>query len=450
MPQARPQAGSGPLRGNQRDAAPPPAPAQLPADIPDFTGRADQVEELCGLLSAGEEQGSPGAVPVVLVMGSGGLGKTTLAVHAAHLLAERFGDGQLYASLLGATEPVDPGEILARFLRDLGMDGGQIPVEAEERAAQYRTRLAGKRVLVVLDDARDAAQVRPLLPGSASCAVLITSRGRLPELAGSGCMDLDVLAPAEARALFERIAGHERTQAEPAATEEVLAACAGLPLAIRIAGARLASRGGWNVRTLADRLSDEHRRLDELRAGNLAVRACFEVSFASLAGATGGAVIPRTRSACWGCGPGRPSRCPRRRAARRSRSAVAEDALEVLVDVHLLDSPEPDGYRFHDLLRVYAADRAQAQESEQDRATLSPACSPGTCTPPRQRPRSSRRNIRGCRSRRRRPRSARLSSSHVDEALAWCERERAGLVAATRLAAEFGLQRSPGSCQPPR
>jgi DNA-binding SARP family transcriptional activator len=265
----------------------PPAPAQLPADIPDFTGRADQVGELCGLLSVGGEQGSPGVVPVVLVMGSGGLGKTTLAVHAAHLLAEQFADGQLYASLLGATDPADPGEILARFLRDLGMDGAQIPVEAEERAAQYRTRLAGKRVLVVLDDARDAAQVRPLLPGSASCAVLITSRGRLPELSGGRLMDLDVLAPAEARALFERVAGRERTQAEPDATVAVLTACAGLPLAIRIAGARLASRGGWNVRALAGRLSDERRRLDELRAGNLAVRACFEVSFASLAGATG-------------------------------------------------------------------------------------------------------------------------------------------------------------------
>src|SRR5262249_12607648 len=140
-------------------AAPaPPVPAQLPADIPDFTGRAGQVGELRMLLSGnGQAPGSPGAVPVVLVIGSGGLGKTTLAVHTAHLLAEQFADGQLYANLRGATEPADPGEVLARFLRDLGMDGAQVPVEPEERAAQLRTRLAGKRVLVLLDDARDAA-----------------------------------------------------------------------------------------------------------------------------------------------------------------------------------------------------------------------------------------------------------------------------------------------------
>ena len=419
---------------------PPPAPAQLPADIPDFTGRAGQVDELCGLLSAAGEQGSPGAVPVVLVMGSGGLGKTTLAVHAAHLLAERFADGQLYASLLGATEPVDPGEILARFLRDLGMDGAQIPVEPEERAAQYRTRLAGKQMLVVLDDARDAAQVQPLLPGSASCAVLISSRGRLPELAGGRLMDLDVLPQAEARALFERVAGQERVRAEPAATQEVLTACAGLPLAIRIAGARLASRGGWNVRTLAGRLSDERRRLDELRVGNLAVRASFEVSFASLAGAAGAdGVAPAHAFRMLGVWIGPSVSLPAAAALLGVGEEAAEEVLEVLVDAHLLDSPEPDRYRFHDLLRVYAADRAQAQESEQDRREavtrlltwylhtteaaariISPQHSRVALEPP--------------------PDTVHpLDFASLDDALAWCEDERAGLVAATRLAAEYGL-----------
>jgi DNA-binding SARP family transcriptional activator len=435
-------AAAGPVSAvvGERAGPTPPAPAQLPADIPDFTGRADQVGELCGLLSVGGEQGSPGVVPVVLVMGSGGLGKTTLAVHAAHLLAEQFADGQLYASLLGATDPADPGEILARFLRDLGMDGAQIPVEAEERAAQYRTRLAGKRVLVVLDDARDAAQVRPLLPGSASCAVLITSRGRLPELSGGRLMDLDVLAPAEARALFERVAGRERTQAEPDATVAVLTACAGLPLAIRIAGARLASRGGWNVRALAGRLSDERRRLDELRAGNLAVRACFEVSFASLAGATGpGGADPARVFRLLGVWTGPSISLPAAAALLGVGEQLAQDALEVLVDAHLLDSPEPDVYRFHDLLRVYAADRAQAQESEQDRREavarvlgwylhtaeaaariISPQHSRVPLEPP--------------------PSTVRpLEFPSLDDALDWCEAERAGLMAATRLAAEPGL-----------
>ena len=174
-------------RAASRAAPAHPAPAQLPADIPDFTGRAGQVEELRGLLSPdGQAPGSPGAVPVMLVVGSGGLGKTALAVHVAHLLAGRFGDGQLYANLRGATEPVDSGEVLARFLRDLGVDGARVPVEAEERAAQFRTRLAGRQVLIVLDDARDAAQVRPLLPGSASCSVLVTARWAMPELVGAG------------------------------------------------------------------------------------------------------------------------------------------------------------------------------------------------------------------------------------------------------------------------
>jgi DNA-binding SARP family transcriptional activator len=418
----------------------PPAPAQLPADIPDFTGRDGQVDELRGLLSAAGEQGSPGAVPVVLVMGSGGLGKTTLAVHAAHLLAERFADGQLFASLLGATAPADPGEVLARFLRDLGMDAAQIPVGAEERAAQYRTRLHGRRVLVVLDDARDAAQVMPLLPGSATCAVLITSRGRLPELAGSRVMDLDVLAEPEARALFERVAGEDQVRAEPAATDEVLAACAGLPLAIRIAGARLIPRGGWNVRTLAGRLSDERKRLDVLRAGNLAVRASFEVSFASLAGAAGaGGVDPVHAFRMMGVWTGPSISLPAVAGLLGVDEEAAEEALEVLAGAHLLDSPEPDRYRFHDLLRVYAADRAQAQESEQGRREavtrlltwylhtteaaariISPQHSRVALEPP--------------------PETVRpLEFATLDDALAWCESERAGLGAATRLAAGWGL-----------
>ena len=172
--------------------APVPVPAQLPAAIPDFTGRSGQVEQLHDMLAA-DGGNSPGAVRVVLVVGSGGLGKTALAVHAAHLLASQFPDGQLYANLLGATQPVAAAEVLARFLRDLGMDGHRIPLGEEERAAHFRTRLAGKRVLVVLDDAREAAQVQPLLPGSASCSVLVTARGTLPELVGSRVIDLDVL-----------------------------------------------------------------------------------------------------------------------------------------------------------------------------------------------------------------------------------------------------------------
>jgi DNA-binding SARP family transcriptional activator len=419
-----------------------PAPAQLPADIPDFTGRAGQVEELRRLLSPdGEAAASPGAVPVVLVVGSGGLGKTALAVHVAHLLADRFGGGQLYANLRGATEPVDSGEVLARFLRDLGMDGARVPVEAEERAAQFRTRLAGRQMLIVLDDARDAAQVRPLLPGSASCSVLVTARWAMPELVGSRLLDLDVLPPAEARALFGRVAGEERAGAEPAATDRVLMACAGLPLAIRIAGARLAARGGWNVRTLAGRLSNERRRLDELRAGNLAVRASFEVSFASLAGSAGsGGVDPARVFRMLGVWTGPFIALPAACALLGQEEQPVAEALEVLVDAHLLESPRPDVYRFHDLLRVYAADRAQAQESEQDRheavtrlltwylhttEAAGRVIAPQHIRVPLEPPPGPVRP---------------LEFSSLESSLAWCEHERAGVVAATRLAAEYRLR----------
>ena len=229
-----------------------PAPAQLPADVADFTGRGDQVKHLCDVLSSASADDDSGVVRIALVAGSGGLGKTSLAVHAAHRVRASFPDGQLYVDLLGATpQPVPPADVLARFLRDLGVDGREIPVDEDERAARYRTVLAGRRLLVVLDNARDAAQVRPLLPGTASCAVLVTTRSRMPDLASTRLVDLNVLDDDEALVLFTRIVGDERAAAEPEATAELLLACAGLPLAIRICAARLAARSGWTIRAMA-------------------------------------------------------------------------------------------------------------------------------------------------------------------------------------------------------
>jgi DNA-binding SARP family transcriptional activator len=419
--------------------APPPVPAQLPADIPDFTGRSEQVGRLRELLTGAGSGDSPGAVRVVLVVGSGGLGKSALAVHVAHLLASQFPDGQLYTNLLGATQPADPAEVLGRFLRDLGMEGHRIPPGEEERAAQFRTRMAGKRVLVVLDDARDAAQVMPLLPGSASCAVLVTTRNWLPELVGSATLDLDVLSPGEGRELFTRVVGSKRVAAEPAAADEVLAACVGLPLAIRIAGARLATRAAWSVRTLADRLADERRRLDELRVGNLAVRASFEVSFASLRREAANGVGPAGAFRLLGLWTGPWIRLPAASALLGESEVDTGDALDALVDAHLLESPEPDRYRFHDLLRVYAADRARTQETEQLRGeaitrlltwylhTVEAAAtviSPQHTRVPLEPPEGAVRP---------------LHFTTLEEAIAWCETERAGLMAATRLAAASGL-----------
>ncbi len=231
----------------------PQVPAQLPTDVADFTGRGDQVRHLSDVLvSAGTDDDDYGAVRIALVAGSGGLGKTSLAVHAAHRVRASFPDGQLYVDLLGATaHPLLPADVLARFLRDLGVAGRDIPADEDERAARYRTVLASRRVLVVLDNAKDAAQVRPLLPGSASCAVLVTTRSRMPDLASSQLVDLNVLDDDEALTLFTRVVGDERVTAEPEATAELLLACAGLPLAIRICAARLATRPGWTIRAMA-------------------------------------------------------------------------------------------------------------------------------------------------------------------------------------------------------
>ena len=421
-------------------AAPLPLVAQLPADIPDFTGRAGHLQNLRDLLSGPRRPDSPGAVVVAAVIGAGGLGKTTLAVHAAHLLRPQYPDGQLYANLVRPNAPpVPPGDILARFLRDLGVDPGRIPAGEEERAAQYRSLLTDRRVLIVLDDARDAAQVRPLLPGSGSCAVLVTTRNRMPDLAGSRFIDLDVLDPAEALDLFAGIIGRGRAGAEPEATDDVLTACAGLPLAIRIAGARLAARGGWTVRNLARRLSDERRRLDELKTGDLAVRACFEVSFASLPRHDADDVDPAQAFRLLGTWQGRTIGLPAAAALVGQPEQNVADALEELVDAQLLQSPAPDRYRFHDLLRAYAAGRANLEETPAVRDSavrrvlawyLHTVDAVAHMVSPHHYKVQLAPLEAGCEP---------LGFLSLDEALNWCEVERTNLVTATRQAAASGL-----------
>ena len=352
-----------------------PRPAQLPADISDFTGRETPVAQLCALLlgtgtGAGAGAGatsSPGAVRIAVVNGAGGLGKTTLAVHAAHQVREQFPDGQLYVDLLGASgQPANPGEVLARFLRDLGVEGDKVPVRDDERGALYRTRLTGRRVLILLDNAKDAAQVRPLLPGSSSCTVLVTTRNRTPDLVSTRFVDLNVLEDSEALALFSRIVGEERAVAEPDATAEVLVACAGLPLALRICAARLAARRQWRIATLAGRLRNEQRRLDELSIGDLAVRASFQVSYDSLKSPARG-VDPARVFRLLGLWQGLWISLAAAAVLVGASEDDTADALETLVDANLLESSAPDWYRFHDLLKVYATERAQAEESEADR-----------------------------------------------------------------------------------
>jgi DNA-binding SARP family transcriptional activator/tetratricopeptide (TPR) repeat protein len=419
-----------------------PVPAQLPTDIADFTGRDDQVKHLCDLLSAAGADDDSGAVRIALVAGSGGLGKTSLAVHAAHRVRGSFPDGQLYVDLLGATpHPLPAADVLARFLRDLSVGGRDIPVDEAERAARYRTTLAGRRMLVVLDNARDAAQVRPLLPGTASCAVLVTTRSRMPDLARTRLVDLNVLDDDEALTLFTRVVGDQRAAAEPEATAELLLACAGLPLAIRICAARLATRSGWTIRAMANRLRDEHRRLDEMSVGDLAVRASFQVSFASLpASVHPDGIAPADAFRLLGLWHGPTISSAAAAALFGTLEYPAADALEVLVDAHLLESKAPDRYQFHDLLRVYSSERAAADLPEADREAairrlltwyMRTADAAATAVLPHR----YNMPLDGTEDVGQPP----LSFTGAEDALDWYDSERVNVVAATRQASACGM-----------
>ncbi|QEU93695.1 AfsR/SARP family transcriptional regulator [Streptomyces kanamyceticus] len=348
-------------------AAPEPAttvvrPAQLPATVPDFTGRKSFVDELSDILSTAEGR----VMAVSALAGIGGVGKTTLAVHVAHAARTHFPDGQLYVDLQGAgARAAEPETVLGAFLRALGTADSAIPDSLEERAALYRSALDGRRVLVLLDNARDAAQVRPLLPGMEGCAALVTSRVRMVDLAGAHLIDLDVMSPEEALLLFTRIVGEERVTSERKAALDVVAACGFLPLAIRIAASRLAARRTWTVSTLAAKLADERRRLDELQAGDLAVKATFELGYGQLEPAQARAFR------LLGLADGPDLSLAAAAAVLDLPLEDAEDLLEALVDTSLIESAAPGRYRYHDLVRLYAracAERDEQPPSERDAA----------------------------------------------------------------------------------
>ncbi|MGP4009802.1 BTAD domain-containing putative transcriptional regulator [Streptomyces sp. 4N124] len=337
-------------------------PAQLPATVPDFTGRASFVSELSEVLASAEGR----VMAVSALAGIGGVGKTTLAVHVAHQARAAFPDGQLYVDLQGAgNRAAEPETVLGSFLRALGTADSAIPDSLEERSALYRSVLDGRRVLVVLDNARDAAQVRPLLPGTEGCAALVTSRVRMVDLAGAHLVDLDVMSPEEALLLFTKIVGEERVASEREAALDVVAACGFLPLAIRIAASRLAARRTWTVSVLAAKLADERRRLDELQAGDLAVKATFELGY--------GALEPAQARAfrLLGLADGPDISLAAAAAVLDLPVEDTEDLLEALVDTSLLESAAPGRYRYHDLVRLYAracAERDEWPPSEQDAA----------------------------------------------------------------------------------
>ncbi|WP_370364106.1 tetratricopeptide repeat protein [Catenulispora sp. GP43] len=432
-----------------------PGPAQLPADIADFTGRETQVRELCAALESLDQPLEFGSrirpLAVCAITGMGGVGKTALALHTAHRLQNVFPDGQLYVDLRGReAAPRNPDDVLSGFLRDLGVPDQAIPLGQEAKAAAFRSLTSGRRLLMVLDNARDAAQVRPLLPGTGSCSVLVTSRQKLPGLDGAFHLDLDGLDAAEAQTLLGRIIGPARAAADPEATEVVLRYCAGLPLAVRIAGARLASRPSWPMATLAARLADERRRLDELRLADVAVRGCFQVSYADLD--SGAWTVAGSVSHVTDAETADPARALRHlglcgsaeislpaAAALFGRSMeAAEEALEILVDACLLDNPLPGRYRLHDLLRVYAAECSLAEaETERDAAVerlarwtlVSLAAADGTLFPNSRRPELPPPD----------PGHPALEFATREAALSWCDRETTALVATAAAATAHGL-----------
>ncbi|MBY8855792.1 hypothetical protein K7711_04815 [Nocardia sp. CA2R105] len=314
--------------------------AQLPADIADFTGREEQVRRLTERLTD-----ATGAVAVCAIAGMGGVGKSTLAVHVAHRVREHFRDGQLHTDLHGAAQP---GDILGDFLRALGVPEGKIAATPDQRAAQFRSLLDGRRVLVLLDNARDADQVIPLIPGTAGSAVLITSRAAMPELAGASSVRLDEMSEAEALALLGGVVGAERVAAEPDSAEAVVRSCGRLPLAVRIIGARLATRPRWSIASIAERLADEQQRLAVLRTGDLAVGAVFRVDYDQLEPAQAEAVrmlsVPEVEDLS----------LPGAAAVLDMSRDEAELLCETLVDLSLLDAPAPGRYTYHDLLRLFA------------------------------------------------------------------------------------------------
>ncbi|MEC3978289.1 AfsR/SARP family transcriptional regulator [Amycolatopsis sp. H20-H5] len=354
--------------GLQQSPAPapvaePPAvvPFQLPTDIADFTGRDVLIGHAERLLLGGVGKR---ATPVVVLAGKPGVGKTALALHIAHRLAEsRYPDGQLYCDLGGTrAHPATPLDVLGRFLRALGLPGAAIPDSVDERAETYRHLLAGKRMLVVLDDAGSERQVRALLPGSSSSVVLVTSRTRLTGLAGAGVLDVEVLDTTQAIGMLATMIGDDRVAAEPAAAQALVRLVGGLPLALRIVAARLAARPSWSLAWMLDRLSNERRRLDELTHGEMMVRASLALTYDGLEPDVRRLLRLLSAFDCLSF--------PAWVAAALLEVDLfhAADLLERLVDAQMLEvsAVEEDGsprYKFHDLIRLFA--REQLDEHEQ-------------------------------------------------------------------------------------
>lgn len=338
-------------RAGEADVPPPPAGQSLPRTLHDFTGRG---ADLAWLLDAAEQADS--YAPVVLsVDGMPGVGKTSLAIRAAHLLKGGYPDGQLFIDLHGHSEqrPVEPAVALDTLLRQLGVPATDIPVELDDRVARWRAELATRRVLLVLDNAAGCAQVTPLLPAGAGCLTLVTSRRRLVDLDGARPWSVDTLDPEDAVALLARVAG-ARVREEPDAAAEVAKRCGCLPLALRLAAARLAHRPRWRVRDLADRLADPHTPLAELTSDDRTVASAFALSYDHLSPAS------QRMFRLLGLHPGEHFDAYAAAALADISLDDAKQLLDGLVDAHLVDEPRIGRYRLHDLLKAYSTELAEA------------------------------------------------------------------------------------------
>jgi tetratricopeptide (TPR) repeat protein len=336
---------------------------RLPPDVDDFTGRDDDLRTIRDLLEPSDDQAT--SVVVSAIAGQAGVGKTAFVTRVAHQLQPAFPDGQLYVNLRGPDgQLLQPGDVLAELLMELGVARAAIPERVDQRAARYRAQLADRRVLVVLDSAGEEAQVRPLLPGAAGSAVLVTSRALLTGLAATHAMVLDVLPRDQAVELLAKVVGAERVAAEPEAARTIVELCGYLPLAVRIAGAKLDAGGRAPLAGLARRLAGEHGRLAELKLRDLEVRASFSLSYEELDE-------------------------DERRSFRRLGllkapdfsvwvattlldvdPTEAEELIGRLIDAEVLEVAQtaqetPNGqvrYRFHDLLRILARERLWSEE----------------------------------------------------------------------------------------
>jgi DNA-binding SARP family transcriptional activator len=420
----------------------PAVPRELPAGVRHFTGRADELEVLARLLKQPGEE-APGTVVISAIGGTAGVGKTALALHFAHQFADRFPDGQLYVNLRGfdpSGVPVTPAEAVRGFLDTLGVPPERIPAQQEAQAGLYRSLLAGKQMLMVLDNARDEGQVRPLLPASPASLVLVTSRNQLAGLAaadGARLVSLDVLTQAEAVQLLTARLGTSRATAELEAVNEIASLCACLPLALAVAAARAAARPRFPLTQLAAELRDAVGRLDALDAGDPAasVRAVFSWSYRQLSAEA----VRMFR--LLGLHPGPDISVPAAASLAAADEAQARRLLRELARYCLITEHAPGRYAFHDLLRAYAASQARDRDSQPDRDAaigrildhylhtaehgsmlLQPTREPLTLAPPR-------------------PGTCPERPADRRQAMAWFETEHHVLLAAVAFAAETGADR---------